>query len=54
MPAEQLALFSADLPAAWCATGLGEYRACRGTYEWYPYESLPPLAPSRCTAPFNG
>ena len=49
MPAEQLALFSTDFSAAWCATDLGEYRACSGTYERYPCESLPPLDPSRCT-----
>lgn len=53
MPVEQLALFSADFSAAWCATGLGEYRDCRGTYEWYPYDSLPPLAPSCCTGAFQ-
>jgi hypothetical protein len=53
MPAEQLALFSPDFSAAWCATDLGEYRACHGTYEWYPYESLPPLAPSCCTGAFQ-
>ncbi|MCX5416142.1 hypothetical protein [Streptomyces sp. NBC_00059] len=39
--------------AAWCATDLGEYRACRYTYEHYPYESLPPLDPSQFTGAFQ-
>jgi hypothetical protein len=53
MPAEQPALFTTGFSAAWCATDLGEYRACRGTYERYPYESLPPLDSSRCTGAFQ-
>lgn len=53
MPAEQLALFSTDFRAAWCATGLGEYRACVGTYELYPFERLPPLDSARCTGAFQ-
>ena len=36
----------ADFGAAWCATDLGKYRACRHTYERYAYESLPPLDPT--------
>lgn len=39
--------------AAWCATDLGEYRACRYTYERYPYESLPPLDSSQFTGAFQ-
>ncbi|MEV8097146.1 hypothetical protein [Kitasatospora sp. NPDC085879] len=39
--------------AAWCATDLGEYRACAGTYERYPYDSLPPLDPDRYTGAFE-
>ncbi|MET9555460.1 hypothetical protein [Streptomyces sp. NPDC006645] len=39
--------------AAWCATDLGEYRACRFTYERYSYESLPPLDSSRFTGAFQ-
>jgi hypothetical protein len=39
--------------AAWCATDLGEYRACRYTYEQYPYESLPPLDSNRFTGAFQ-
>lgn len=44
---------SVGFDAAWCATGLGEYRACRYTYEYYPYESLPPLDPDRFTGAFQ-
>ncbi|MEU5538743.1 hypothetical protein [Streptomyces sp. NPDC020362] len=39
--------------AAWCATGLGEYRSCRYTYASYPYASLPPLDPGRYTGRFD-
>jgi hypothetical protein len=53
MPAEQLALFSTGFRAAWCATDLGEYRACRGTYERYRYESLPPLDSSLFVGAFQ-
>lgn len=38
--------------AAWCATDLGEYRACRYTYEHYPYESLPSLDSDQFTGAF--
>ncbi|WP_405616977.1 hypothetical protein [Streptomyces sp. NBC_01508] len=38
---------------AWCATGLGDYRACRFTYEYYSYESLPPLDSDRFTGAFR-
>ncbi|MET7357093.1 hypothetical protein ABZS76_01470 [Streptomyces sp. NPDC005562] len=44
---------SAGFEAAWCATDLGEYRACRYTYATYPYESLPPLDSSRFTGAFQ-
>lgn len=44
---------STGFDAAWCATGLGEYRACRYTYEHYPYESLPPLDCSLFTGAFQ-
>ncbi|MEV6206705.1 hypothetical protein [Kitasatospora sp. NPDC051914] len=37
----------------WCATDLGDHRPCRGTYEWYPYESLPPLAADRFDGGFG-
>lgn len=53
MPAEQLALISTAFSAAWCATDLGEYRSCQGTYEYYPYESLPPLDSSLCVGAFQ-
>jgi hypothetical protein len=53
MPGEQLGLFPASFGAAWCATDLGEYRACRGTYERYPYASLPPLDSSQFTGAFQ-
>lgn len=39
--------------AGWCATDLGEYRACRYTYEYYSYESLPTLDPDRYTGAFQ-
>ncbi|CAL9613913.1 hypothetical protein SUDANB120_05707 [Streptomyces sp. enrichment culture] len=38
---------------AWCGTDLGAYRACEGTYECYPYESLPPLDPALYTGEFE-
>jgi len=53
MPGEQLALFSTGFSAVWCATDLGKYRACRATYERYPYESLPPLDSSQFTGAFQ-
>lgn len=43
---------SLQFPATWCATDLGAHRPCRGTYERYPYESLPPLDPSTFTGSF--
>ncbi|MER5385862.1 hypothetical protein ABT040_37390 [Streptomyces sp. NPDC002688] len=45
MPAERSGsdVSSVGFDSAWCATDLGEYRACRYTYEYYPYESLPPI-----------
>ncbi|PJM97343.1 hypothetical protein CG719_04335 [Streptomyces sp. CB01373] len=55
MPDEQsgAVLSSVGFDAAWCATDLGEYRACRYTYERYPYESLPPLDSSQFTGDFQ-
>ena len=44
---------SVGFDTAWCATDLGEYRACRYTYESYPYESLPPLDSSQFTGAFQ-
>jgi hypothetical protein len=46
-------LSSPDFSAAWCATDLGEYRACRHTYERYRYESLPPLDSTQFTGDFR-
>ncbi|WP_424569005.1 hypothetical protein [Streptomyces sp. CH-036] len=43
---------SVDFDAAWCATGLGKYRACRYTYEEYSPDSLPPLDSSHFTGAF--
>jgi hypothetical protein len=34
---------SIQFPSAWCGTDLGPHRPCRGTYEWYPMDSVPPL-----------
>lgn len=39
--------------SAWCATDLGEYRPCHSTYEYYPYESLPPLDSTEFTGAFQ-
>ncbi|WP_149038334.1 hypothetical protein [Kitasatospora sp. MBT63] len=44
---------TAGFEARWCACDLGEYRPCRGTYEYYPYESLPPLEPGLFTGDFD-
>ncbi|MFD4695964.1 hypothetical protein [Streptomyces niveus] len=44
---------SVGFDAAWHATDLGEYRACRYTYESYSYESLPPLGPDLHTGAFQ-
>ncbi|WP_106976523.1 hypothetical protein [Streptomyces sp. NRRL B-24484] len=38
---------------AWCGTDLGVHRPCRGTYEWYPYESLPPAPADRFDGGFG-
>lgn len=43
---------SAGFPTAWCATDLGEFRPCRHTYAYYPYESLPPLDSGQYTGTF--
>ncbi|MGW4378771.1 hypothetical protein [Kitasatospora sp. NPDC004531] len=40
-------------PAEWCNTDLGEYRDCAATYEWYPYDSVPPLDSARFTGSFD-
>ncbi|MGW6466896.1 hypothetical protein [Streptomyces rubiginosohelvolus] len=45
-------LSSVDFDAAWCATDLGKYRACRYTYEQYSLDSLPPLDSSQFTGAF--
>lgn len=42
----------AGFEAGWCASDLGEHRPCRYTYEYYPYESLPPLDSARFTGDF--
>ncbi len=39
--------------AMWCASDLGEARPCQGTYERYPYESLPPLDAGRFDGGFG-
>ncbi|NXY97213.1 hypothetical protein HYE82_23120 [Streptomyces sp. BR123] len=44
---------SVGFDSAWCATDLGEYRPCHDTYEYYPYESLPPLDPAEFTGGFQ-
>lgn len=44
---------SAGFTAIWCATDLGEYRACRYTYDRYPYRSLPPLDLTQFTGAFQ-
>jgi hypothetical protein len=43
---------SLRFPATWCATDLGTHRPRRGTYERYPYESLPPLDTSTFAGSF--
>lgn len=42
-----------DFRSGWCAAGLGDYRPCEGTYEIYPYESLPDLDEARFTGEFR-
>lgn len=42
-----------DFPRAWFGTDIGEYRPCRGTYEYYPYSSLPPLDGVRLSGRFE-
>ncbi|MER8184596.1 hypothetical protein [Kitasatospora sp. NPDC094015] len=37
----------------WCATDLGPHRPCRGTYEWYASDTLPPLDPARFDGGFG-
>ncbi|MET9498463.1 hypothetical protein [Streptomyces sp. NPDC006552] len=55
MPAERSGsdLSSDGFDTAWCATDLGVYRPCRYTYEYYPYESLPPLDSTELTGTFQ-
>jgi hypothetical protein len=40
---------SLPFQTGWYSFGLPGYRSCRGTYERYPYESLPPLAQEQLT-----
>ncbi|MFE9094112.1 hypothetical protein [Streptomyces sp. NPDC007264] len=49
----QLTMSPTGFQAAWYATDLGRFRPCRGTYEVYPYESIPPLDPGRFTGSFD-
>ena len=42
-----------EFEATWPGTKLGEYRACGGTYEHYPYNSLPILDDSQFTGNFD-
>ncbi len=44
---------SVGFDSAWCATDLGAYRPCRYTYEYYPYESLPPVDSTGFTGVFQ-
>lgn len=46
-------LSSVGFDSAWCATDLGEYRTCRHTYEYYAYESLPPVDSTQFTGAFQ-
>ncbi|MFJ5725807.1 hypothetical protein [Streptomyces sp. NPDC093149] len=39
--------------AAWYGTDLGDVRPCRGIYERYPYDTLPPLDSSQFTGEFQ-
>jgi hypothetical protein len=39
--------------ASWCNTGLEPYRDCAGTYERYPYDSVPPLDAGLFTGEFG-
>jgi hypothetical protein len=43
----------AEFQALWCATDLGAYRPCGGTYQWYPHDSLPPLPAGRLDGGFG-
>ena len=36
-------LSDAPFQAGWWSFDLGRYRPCDGTYQLYPYDSLPPL-----------
>ncbi|MER6197054.1 hypothetical protein ABT234_06710 [Streptomyces sp. NPDC001586] len=40
-------------PTGWCATDLGRFRPCASTYEVYPVESLPPVAPAHLDGRFD-
>ena len=42
-----------EFQTGWCATDLGDYRPCRGTYEQNPYGSIPTLDASRFTGAFD-
>lgn len=40
-------------PPGWLSFGLEGYRSCDSTYCWFPYESLPPLAPQTFPGDFR-
>lgn len=44
---------SVEFQTGWCATDLGNYRPCRGTYERYPYESIPTIDAARFIGTFD-
>lgn len=39
--------------AGWWSFDLGEFRRCSGTYQLYPYDSVPPLDEARFTGDFT-
>lgn len=41
------------IPRGWWGTDLGSHRPCSGTYQLYPYESLPPLDESELRGEFQ-
>ena len=42
-----------EFETGWCASDLGDYRPCAGTYERYSYDSIPVLDQSRFTGAFD-
>jgi hypothetical protein len=44
---------SVEFQTGWCATDLGDYRPCAGTYERYSYDSIPVLDQARFTGMFD-